>query len=90
MSEDLLKCSHPRFEATVNVNRIAKEDGGDIYMHTADIRIRCSICHTDMAFEGLPNGIGLNFPTVSVDGKVARMPINPLADFEIGKIKDNE
>ncbi len=67
------ECTHKEFEASVAVNRIE-----DIGRFAADVRIVCCECKTPFYFLGLPGGIHIDHPTVSVDATEARLPIAPL------------
>lgn len=90
MDKKTINCSHPEFESEVKVFRLTKEDGGEVYDYTADLKIRCAICKTDMKFRGIPMGISPNQPMLSADGVEARIPIEPVTDFEIGSIDASE
>lgn len=68
-------CEHQNFNAFINVGRINREDGGPIVCYSADIRIACRDCGQELEFVGLPMGMSYYRPTVSIDGKEARIPL---------------
>lgn len=70
-----MMCEHPVFEANVQVNIIE-----DIKAFAADVHIKCTKCGTQFIFLGLPGGLSINYPTVSLDGTEARMPIAPMEE----------
>jgi hypothetical protein len=70
-------CEHLNFAARVEVNRI--EDKGQF---AADVHIECVECHKPFRFLGLPGGVSLEKPTVSIDCTEARLPIAPGSLFE--------
>ncbi len=75
-------CEHQEFEASVTVNRLE-----DVKGFAADIRITCHTCGKPFQFLGLPGGLALDHPTVSVDRTEARLPITPEPrkfDYPIG------
>lgn len=65
-------CEHLDFEAEVQVNRIL-----DTQRFAADVHITCRECGKPFQFLGLPGGLHPGYPTVSVDGTEARLPIAP-------------
>ena len=66
------ECEHTDFEALVTVNRLE-----DVEQFAADVHIQCRECGRPFRFLGLPGGISLEYPTISVDGTEARLPIAP-------------
>lgn len=70
-------CEHKDFEAKVTVNRI--EDKGQF---AADVLITCLACKKPFRFLGLPGGVSLERPTVSIDATEARLPIAPGSLFD--------
>jgi hypothetical protein len=68
----MAKCEHNSFDCNVNVNQIE-----DIGRFSADVTIKCIDCGTPFRFIGLPAGLDLNSPTVSVDATEGRFPIAP-------------
>ena len=66
------KCEHQNFEADVQVNRIE-----DIGRFSADVRVKCMDCGVPFRFIGLPSGVDVNSPTVSIDATEGRFPIAP-------------
>ncbi len=71
------ECEHKEFEANVEVNRIE-----DVQKFAADVHIVCRDCKTPFRFLGLPGGVSLSHPTVSIDAIEARLPIAPGSLFE--------
>lgn len=67
-----MSCTHREFQASVRVEIL--EDTGQF---TADIQIHCTGCEMPFHFLGLPGGLAPDRPTISVDGREARMPIAP-------------
>ncbi len=67
-----LRCDHPEFQASVNVNRIV-----DAGAFSADVRITCKTCGTEFEFGGMQRGHSPSAPMVSFDGTEARLPIAP-------------
>ncbi len=65
-------CEHKDFEAKVTVNRLE-----DVKRYAADVAIACRVCGVSFQFLGLPGGLHPDYPTVSVDGTEARLPIAP-------------
>jgi len=65
-------CEHTDFIASVTVNRLE-----DVKCFAADVHIQCSACGTPFRFLGLPGGLHPEYPTISVDGTEARLPIAP-------------
>lgn len=65
-------CKHTDFEASVQVNRL-----DDVGRFMADVRVKCAECGTPFRFVGLPSGVDLNSPTVSIDATEGRFPIGP-------------
>jgi len=61
------------FVASVVVNRLE-----DVKKFAADVHIQCADCGKPFQFLGLPGGLHLDLPTVSVDATEARLPIAPL------------
>jgi hypothetical protein len=72
-----MNCPHMNFDANVDVSRITEGVGGPVVRWSADVRIACRDCGTPMRFIGLPAGLDLNSPTVSVDAQEGRFPIAP-------------
>ncbi len=69
------ECEHKEFEARVEVNRLE-----DVKRFAADVHIQCRECKRPFRFLGLPGGLHLEYPTISVDGTEARLPIAPQED----------
>lgn len=70
-------CEHLDFSATVGVGRLTDGDGGPVTSWCADIKIQCAKCGRPMQFLGLPLGVNLRGPTMSVDGLEARLALMP-------------
>jgi hypothetical protein len=70
------ECEHKEFEASVTVNRIE-----DKKCFAADVHIVCSECKRPFCFLGLPGGVLLGRPTVSLDQSEARLPIAPMEEY---------
>ena len=63
----MTKCQHATFSATVEVNRLSREEGGPITHYDADVKIRCVECDRDFEFVGLPIGYSAYVPTTGID-----------------------
>lgn len=72
MAADPNTCKHGESLALVSVAYLE-----DIGRWTADVSIKCRLCERPFRFLGLPGGSNVDFPTASVDGHEARMPIHP-------------
>ena len=70
-------CQHENFEARVDVNRLTRGEGGEVYAYHADIRVKCSQCGEEFTFPGFANGISSHEARVSIDGKVLGVPLKP-------------
>lgn len=72
-------CEHLNFEVEADINRITDDDKSSTQPHRwmAEIRIRCAECKLPMRFIGLPAGLDLDSPCVSVNAEEARLPIAP-------------
>ncbi len=46
-------------------------------MFAADVTITCLECKKPFRFLGLPGGVSLSHPTISIDATEARLPIAP-------------
>ncbi len=68
-------CNHPDFHTTVNVCRIE-----DTLSYDVEIRIRCISCGMPFRFKGLPHGISVTKPMLSIFGNEASLPIEPMYD----------
>lgn len=79
MSSD---CEHLDFAASVEVNRLSKDEGSPINAYAAEIRIECAHCRERFVFMGLDPGMMPTGPMRSVDGTTALMPIRPLSAGE--------
>ena len=78
------ECEHNDFEAPVIVNRLEDVPGGKITGFAADVHIKCRECGKPFRFLGMPGGLHFGYPTVSVDGTEARLPIAPEPSSHIG------
>ncbi len=70
------ECPHMNFNANVAVARL--EDSGRF---NAEVQICCCDCGRQFQFIGLPLGLNLNGPSMSVDGLEARLAIAPLGSI---------
>ena len=68
-------CRHEMFKAECDVNRL--QDSGRFLM---DVRVQCADCTERFVFVGLPMGVNLDAPMVSVSGHEARLPIRPASE----------
>lgn len=71
------KCEHLNFKANVAVNRLSKEEGGEIKNYVADIKIQCADCGLPFQFLGLKPGVELQGARVSLDCLEASLAICP-------------
>jgi hypothetical protein len=71
------ECTHERFEAFVEVNRLRKGADLPITGFAADVHIFCKDCDEPFVFVGLPAGNAPDQPMTSIDGKELRAPIRP-------------
>jgi hypothetical protein len=71
------ECEHKEFEASVTVNRIE-----DVKVFAAVVNIQCRDCGMPFRFLGLPGGVSITRPTVSIDMTEARLPIAPGSIFD--------
>lgn len=58
---------------------------GDTNIHYLEITARCNICQADMEFRGMPWGSSPHQPTMSPDGKEARIPFTGAGEEVTGK-----
>lgn len=81
-------CPHEQFEATVEVNRIARsDDDPTIVGYSADVRVWCGQCEEPFRWTGLKAGLMRDRPMVSVDETELRAPLRPASadpDFGMG------
>lgn len=77
MTKNERPCEHANFQAVCNVNRLSKVEGGPITGYSVDVRVLCDDCKLPFRFIGLPGGSSPAYPTTSIDGAEARMPIGP-------------
>jgi len=68
-------CEHKDFEAKVEISRLE-----DIGRFAADVTIHCKDCNLPFQFLGLPGGLNLEGPAVSVDATEARLAIVPYGE----------
>ena len=71
-SRKQITCQHMEFECQADVIRI--EDDGTFKVN---VRVGCVECGLPFSFPGLPFGLDVARPTVSVDGTELRAPITP-------------
>ncbi len=67
------ECKHENFETSAKVTRLVDQNK-PIEWRLA-LRVRCADCKKEFRFFGLPIGYHLKLPTLSVDGKELRAPI---------------
>lgn len=72
-----MTCEHNKFNASADIGRLSKEDGGPVTHYCADIKIACAECGKPFEFIGLPLGCSGYRPTVSMDGLELRAPLMP-------------
>lgn len=72
-----MKCEHMNFDASVQVGRLSKEEGGPITGYTADIQVRCGDCGLPFRFRHNAYGSSPDMATVSVDNTEMRVPLEP-------------
>ncbi len=70
--DKLDECTHDKFQIFADVTKLI-----DIGGFIVDARIVCLECGTPFCFLGLPMGVNLNAPSVSMDGLEARLPLCP-------------
>lgn len=75
-----MECEHKDFMVEADVNRISREEGGEIYRYQADIRIKCTQCGHPFRFIGLPMGMDFNGAAVSANGQEGRFAIYPAGE----------
>jgi hypothetical protein len=81
-------CPHEQFEASVEVNRLLKNEGGtEVDAYSADIQVRCAGCGEQFRWIGLQAGLSGSRPMCSVDESVMSAPLRPASsdpDFGLG------
>jgi hypothetical protein len=70
-------CQHEDFTASVDVNRLTRGEGGEVYAYSCDIRVKCSKCGLPFTFPGFANGISSHEARVSINGEVLCVPMKP-------------
>jgi hypothetical protein len=73
----VMDCPHERFEANVEVNRLAPAEGRPPTSYSADVRVWCADCEEPFEWVGAPVGLSPRAPAVSVDGRELRAPLRP-------------
>jgi hypothetical protein len=73
---DPAKCAHEEFRSYLGVGRMVDEAGQLTGFH-ASVGITCVQCGTEFVFLGVPQGMSLDVPAVSIDGSELRVPIAP-------------
>lgn len=68
-----MDCQHLKFESMVTVIRIQ-----NLGKFQANIVIRCADCGQPFEFVGLPRGMNIEGPAVSLDGLEARLAVRPI------------
>jgi len=70
-------CTHQNFKGEIAVNRLTREEGGEVRSFMADLRISCADCGRPFQFIGVPFGLLSDKPTMSADMQELRIPIHP-------------
>lgn len=65
-------CGHEDFAVTARVGRLE-----DIGRFVLEVEVRCTECGEPFRFLGLPAGIAVDRPVLSIDGLEATLPIEP-------------
>ena len=73
----MAECQHEDFIAKVDVNRITRGEGGEVYAYMADVSVKCAQCGKPFTFPGFANGISSHEARVSISGEVLSVPIKP-------------
>lgn len=79
-----MSCQHEDFSASVNIVPLVHDDAADsanVFM--AEIRIVCAECEKPLGFKGVPCGVSLVEPMVSIDGLELRIPLMSPAEVEL-------
>jgi hypothetical protein len=63
-------CEHEQLDFAINVTAFEDRPG-----RALDISGKCKACGAPIGFVGLPMGISMNRPTVSIDGHELRLPV---------------
>lgn len=74
-----MSCDHPSFNARVDVIRVQDSEGAPVTGYLAEVRLTCAACSEAFAFPGLPVGMRMDGPSVSLSGLVLRVPVQPEA-----------
>jgi hypothetical protein len=80
-------CPHENFAASVEINRLTGEGGGEPGAYSADIRASCADCGEPFRWIGLQAGLMPSRPMVSADETELRAPLRPASsdpDFGLG------
>ncbi|ACB80898.1 hypothetical protein Mpop_2743 [Methylorubrum populi BJ001] len=64
------KCPHSDLHFHLNIANLV-----DANVKAVDLTCSCKICGTPMRFLGMPHGVSMAQPTMSVDGLEARFPL---------------
>ena len=70
-------CSHERFEATVEVARLTRVDGGPAAAFVAELQVRCATCSARMTFIGPPVGFDPRGVSQTLDGFTLHAGMRP-------------
>lgn len=71
-------CEHLEFDASCQVARLTKEEGGIITGYFLSVQVKCRQCKQPFRFKGLPEGMDVyGKATIGVFGHEARLPIEP-------------
>jgi len=73
-------CKHERLEILAGIT-VCVSLPGDAVQHEpitmADLKLTCAECRTRFQFNGLPAGLSLYEPRVSIDGCELHIPVQP-------------
>jgi len=70
-------CRHEDFRADVDVNRLTRGEGGEVYAYMADVKICCVQCGMPFEFPGFAHGISSIEPRVSINHQTIHLPLKP-------------
>ena len=70
-------CQHEDFRADVDVHRLTRGEGGEVYAYMCDVKVKCAQCDKPFTFPGFANGISSHEARVSISGEVLSVPIKP-------------
>lgn len=75
MDKSTLNCPHEDFKMQANVSRLLDDHTrvftGRLYV---EVTGECLACGAHISFQGMPGGLDPSQPSISVDGREARLP----------------